>query len=411
MRAEPSVQSKGVAQLHTFLSIVSISSISISDLRNFFILDGLITFALTGLIKNMGLFDFLKSKSKSKPHDVIRSLVRDLINMKTPSSGAFASLSVSDSEYNELENYLAAACAGVSANMHIKKQPKPEEIEKCLQIAVDECLLTHIANHISELTPETRRIVSAIWGYLLKLEHPKSFQRPMVEYLVNHSDSVDALLKVYGQNSRGADVTVGIMIRDASRFTKIVHYVLNKDLIFSLFPVMASGNFDVSSDAFQTMREILTNHKDVSAPWLAKNFTRFFSEYMKPLQALDVTNYVVIRQSLSILSTILLDRQFMDSMLQFVNNEEYLKAVLMLLNHDSKVVKYEAFHVFKIFAANPNKPPKVSRILRQNGERIMKILDQIENDRLDDNEFRQDKKAVVTKLEVLMKSDEKVNKH
>jgi calcium binding protein 39 len=359
----------------------------------------------------MGFFDFLKSKSKSKPHEIMRGLSRDLTLAKAPSLESFATLSISDSELNELENYLAAACAGVSANVHIKKQPKPEEVEKCLFVAKEDAVLTNIANHISELTPETRRIMSAIWGYLLKLEHPRSFQRPIVDYLVSHFDCIDALMKVYGQNARGADVTIGIMIRDASRFAKSIDYILNEELVFKLFSVMASSNFDVSSDAFQTMREVITNHKDVSAPWLAKNFTRFFTDYMKPLRTSEVTNYVVVRQSLSILSAILLDRQFMDSMLQFVNNEEYLKAILMLMSNDSKVVKYEAFHVFKIFAANPNKPLKVSRILRQNSERILKILDQIENDRLDDNEFRQDKKAVVNKLEALVKAESKSSNH
>jgi hypothetical protein len=40
-------------------------------------------------------------------------------------------------------------------------------------------------------------------------------------------------------------------------------------------------------------------------------------------------------------------------------------------------------------------------LLNQNRERIMKILDQIEQDRLDDHEFKQDKNAVVAKLNAL----------
>ena len=352
----------------------------------------------------MGLFDFLKSKSKSKPHELIRSLARDLQTSPQPRLDAVLTLSVTDAEYNELENYLAAACAGVTANAHIKKQPKPEDIEKCLHMAETESLLVHISNKISDVAPETRRILCAIWGYLLKLEHPKSFQRPMVDFLIAHLDSIDRLIRSYGRTSRGADVTIGIMIRDSTRFSRIIEYILSRDLVFMLFDVMESGNFDVSSDAFQTMRELLTNHKDISAPWLSKNFDKFFNQYMNPLQRPSEESYVIIRQSLSVLSGILLDRQFMDCMLKFVNREDFLKAILILMSNDSKAVKYEAFHVFKIFAANPHKPARITKILIQNNQRILKLLDQIESDRLDDNEFRQDKKAVVSKLEMLMKA-------
>jgi calcium binding protein 39 len=352
----------------------------------------------------MGILDFLKGKARAKPSDLLKTLSRELADLTIPCAGEFASLAQPDNVYNDLENYLAAACAGVSGNFHIKKQPKADEIDKCLAAAKEESLMLHIANGISYLKPECRRIISAVWGFLLKLESPKSFQRPLVDDLVERPEPIDILISQYGNVSRGADVTIGIMLRDASRFAHIVGYILEKDLVFHLFPVMASGNFDVSSDAFQTMRELLMNHKNISAPWLSRNFTRFFNEYMKPFVNSGEDNYVVIRQSLSILSGLLLDRQFMDSMLQFVINEEYLKSVLVLLGNDSKVVRYEAFHVFKIFAANPNKPPKIAKLLGQNKSRIVKILDHIENDRLDDIEFRQDRKAVVMKIESITKS-------
>lgn len=345
----------------------------------------------------MGFLDFLKGKSRSKPHDMMRSLSVELKDL--PSSGNVQALNISDEECNELENYLAAACAGTTANVYIKKHPKPDEIEKCLSNAENSDIMIHIANKITVLEPETRRIVCAIWGYLLKMEHPKSFQRPMVEYLTRHLSTMDALIQCYGKNTGGADVTIGVMIRDATRFQKVIDYVFKKNLVLSLLPVLTSANFDVSADAFQTLKEMLTNHKEVSAPWLSRHFDKFFEEYMKPLKA--GSDYVTVRQSLSILSTILLDRQFMDAMIQFVAKEEYLKAILILLGNSSKVVQFEAFHIFKIFAANPNKTLKIKKLLVQNYERIVKLLDHIEQYRAEDSEFRQDKTAVVAKLQSL----------
>ena len=345
----------------------------------------------------MGFFDFLKNKSRLKPSDVLRKLSVELKGLRGE-VGKQSCLSISDEECNELENYLAAACSGTTANVYVKKQPKNEEVDKCLTMAGSTEIMLHIAQKIAFLTAETRRIVSAIWGYLLKMEHPKSFQRPMVEYLLKNPEAVNALFGSYGRNTNGIDVIIGVMIRDATRFQKVIEHVFKRKLVLALFPVLTSANFDVSSDAFQTLKEILVNHKDVSAPWLSQNFDIFFDEYMRLVENASADEYVTVRQSLGILSSILLDRQFMDVMIQFVNKEEFLKPILILMNNKSKVVQFEAFHIFKIFAANPNKTPNIMRILIQNHDRIMKILDHIEKDRSEDVEFTQDKAAVVRKL-------------
>ena len=354
----------------------------------------------------MGIFDFLKGKPKSKPSEVMRRLSADLKGLRGV-TGSEWPLGISDRECNELENYLGAACAGTTANVYVKKQPKGDEVERCLTVAFSTDLMLHISKKVAFLPPETRRIVSAIWGYLLKMEHPKSFQRPLVEYLTKHAEPVQTLLALYGKNSGGVDVIIGVMIRDATRFQKVLEYVFKRDSVFQLFPVLTSKNFDVSSDAFETLKEILVNHKEVSASWISQNFDNFFGEYMKLLNDGNVGDYVTVRQALSILSSMLLDRQFMDVMIQFVSKEEFLKPILLLMDNQSKVVQFEAFHIFKIFAANPNKTQKIARILNQNHLRIIKLLERIEQDRLEDVEFGQDKAAVVRKLTALNQKSEK----
>jgi calcium binding protein 39 len=225
----------------------------------------------------------------------------------------------------------------------------------------------------------------------------------MVDYLISHADAVKTLFKTYGKNASSADVIIGVMIRDATRFSQIIEYIFKQDLVYELFSVLVSDNFDVSTDAFQTLKDVLTNHNEISAPWLTRNFEKFFPECMKLLKPKDngKTDYVTVRQMVALLSTIMLERPFMETMIQFVCHEEFLITTLVLLGNASKVVQYETFHLFKIFAANPRKPPKIAKLLNQNRERIMKILDQIEQDRLDDHEFKQDKNAVVAKLNAL----------
>jgi len=345
----------------------------------------------------MGFLDFLRGKSKLKPSEIMKKLADQLESY--PTNG----MSLSSEELSDLETYTAAACGGNISNVYIKKPPKADEIERCLDVAQASNLMVHIANTIPCLDPEPRRIISAIWGYLLKIEHPRTYKRTMVDYLIRHTEAVGILFDLYGKNSSGSDVIIGVMIRDAARFSQIVSFILTSGSVYKLFPVLTSDNFDVSTDAFQTLKELLTNHKEISAPWLSKNAEKFFPECMKLVdpQANGRTDYVTVRQMITLLTTIMLDRPFMESMIQFVSMDEFLVKTLVLLGNPSKVVQYETFHLFKIFAANPRKPARVSKLLINNGERIMRILEQIEQDRLDDTEFKQDKQAVVAKLKAL----------
>jgi calcium binding protein 39 len=38
-----------------------------------------------------------------------------------------------------------------------------------------------------------------------------------------------------------------------------------------------------------------------------------------------------------------------------------------LLKDDSRNIQFEAFHVFKVFVANPHKPEAIAEILQRNG--------------------------------------------
>merc|ERR1712039_373426 len=47
---------------------------------------------------------------------------------------------------------------------------------------------------------------------------------------------------------------------------------------------------------------------------------------------------------------------------------------MRLLKDESRTIQLEAFHVFKIFAANPEKPRVVQLILFRNKEKLLRLL-------------------------------------
>ena len=54
---------------------------------------------------------------------------------------------------------------------------------------------------------------------------------------------------------------------------------------------------------------------------------------------------------------------------------------MTLLRDSSSSIQYEAFHVFKIFAANPNKTPEIVEILLRNQEKLCSFLPNFQEER------------------------------
>ena len=80
---------------------------------------------------------------------------------------------------------------------------------------------------------------------------------------------------------------------------------------------------------------------------------------------------------------------------------------MQFLRSSSKTIQFEAFHVFKIFAANPQKKPRVTKILHQNREKLIQFLDGfLVPERSMDQQFLQDKGTVIQKLKQLQLPDE-----
>lgn len=57
--------------------------------------------------------------------------------------------------------------------------------------------------------------------------------------------------------------------------------------------------------------------------------------------------------------------------------------------------------VFKVFVANPNKSEAVTKILRQNRERLLKFLPTFLDDRTEDEQFMDEKAFLVRQIEAM----------
>merc|ERR1712007_203874 len=104
-----------------------------------------------------------------------------------------------------------------------------------------------------------------------------------------------------------------------------------------------------------------------------------------------------------LLGEILLDRTFVKVMVVYVSKERYLQVVMNLLRDQSLAIQTDAFHIFKIFVANPRKPARVQQILHQNKDRIVKLLEVFIASKREDKACAKDVCAIISKLHALEK--------
>lgn len=175
-----------------------------------------------------------------------------------------------------------------------------------------------------------------------------------------------------------------------------------KSEIQFMYKVMAfvdMRNFDVASDAFTTLKLLTTRHKALLADYLLENYDTFFLSYNALISS---KNYVTRRQSLRLLGEILLERANFKVMMKYIVSKENLKLLMTMLKDKSKQIQFEAFHVFKVFVANPKKNYEIKLVLWNNKTKLIEYMKIFRGD-LEDQQFIDEKQLVIQHLESLKK--------
>jgi len=182
------------------------------------------------------------------------------------------------------------------------------------------------------------------------------------------------------------------ILQSCAHHPALVEALLKAGAAARLLELARLPNFEVASEAFASLRALLLSHKEISAAYLEANFAVFFGTYTALLCGAD---YVTQRQALRLLGEILLDHSFVDVRCVYVGKEGNLQIVMNLLRDESLAVQTDAFHIFKLFVANPRKPGRVQRILHQNKGRIVKWLEAFQASKHDDEVCANDACAMI----------------
>ncbi|KMT12889.1 hypothetical protein BVRB_4g089790 isoform A [Beta vulgaris subsp. vulgaris] len=332
----------------------------------------------------------LKSKSKSKirtPADMVRRVGELLILIHddnvTVDHGT---------KWGEKMEELGKLIAEVKSILYgtSEAEPVPEACTQVTQEFFRENTLRLLIICLPKLDLEARKDATQIVANLQRQQ--VNCRLIACDYLEANIDLMDTL--VSGYEDHRLALHYGNMLRECIRHQSIAKYVLESHL-HKFFDYIQLPDFDVSSDAAATFKELLTRHKSTVSEFLSRNYDWFFREFNTKL--LQSPIYITKRQAAKLLGDILLDRSNSGIMVRYVSSKDNLMILMNLLREPSRPIQIEAFHVFKLFAANRNKPPEIATILIANRSKLLRFFSGFKLDK-EDEQFEADKAQVVKEI-------------
>uniref|UniRef100_A0A646QHY7 Mo25 n=2 Tax=Scolopendridae TaxID=41363 RepID=A0A646QHY7_9MYRI len=260
-------------------------------------------------------------------------------------------------------------------------------------------LLLLLIQNLTKIDFEGKKDVAQIFNNILRRQI--GTRSPTVEYICTKPEILFTLMR--GYETQEIALNCGTMLRECARYEALAKIMLYSDDFYNFFKYVEVSTFDIASDAFSTFKELLTKHKVLCAEFLEANYDKVFNHYQGLLNS---ENYVTRRQSLKLLGELLLDRHNFTVMTRYISNPDNLKLMMNMLKEKSRNIQFEAFHVFKVFVANPNKPKPILDILLRNREKLVDFLTKFHTDRSEDEQFNDEKAYLIKQIKELKPYDE-----
>ncbi|VDK53617.1 unnamed protein product [Anisakis simplex] len=325
----------------------------------------------------------LFGKSHKSPPDIVKNLKESLIVIEKGDKK-------SDKAAEEVNRWLQAV-KGIIYGQE-GQEPHTEQVAQLAQETYNANVLPMLIKNLSKLDFEAKKDVALIFNNLLRRQI--GTRSPTVEYLCARPDMLITL--VHGYEAADIAVTCGSMLRECIRHEHLAKIILQHAIFYNFFQYVEVSTFDIASDAFSTFKELITKHKALCAEFLETNYDKFFECYQNLLNS---ENYVTRRQSLKLLGELLLDRHNFAVMTRYISNPDNLKLMMNMLKEKSRSIQFEAFHVFKVFVANPNKPKAIAEILLRNREKLVEFLTNFHTDRTEDEQFNDEKAYLIKQIQ------------
>jgi len=298
-----------------------------------------------------------------------------------------------DPDSGSIETLMRAALERLDAPAPAAVHEAKKDAHQMLTLMLDADVPAQLLAHHGELGFEAQKDAMRLFGAALQAGQRLGAEAEIAAYVRARPQVARLLLD--GCASPDNVLHCGHMLRACAHNCKLVEVLLEAGAIEKLAELAAHESFEVSSDAFASLRELLLRQGEAMSEYLTKHFAAFFGLYHRLVL---VDDYAKQRQALRLLGEILLHSAYTAVMVEYVSEVRFLQIQMNLLRDPSTSIKVGAFHVFKIFVANPNRPARVQKILRKNRSGLMRLLRSLIPLREDDESFEQDVQCILQML-------------
>ena len=151
-------------------------------------------------------------------------------------------------------------------------EEKTLEASKYIQ---QEKLIVLLINNLDSISFEARKDTALIFNNLTR-KNINNF----VDYLKEHMTIIDKLIQ--GYVSTESALNCGAMLRETIRYDNLSRYILYSDLLWEFFDIYVHlPNFEIASDAFGTLKDLLTTpkHPHIAEEFMSRNSEKLLEKY------------------------------------------------------------------------------------------------------------------------------------
>lgn len=277
-----------------------------------------------------------------------------------------------------------------------------ESVEETFVLSLVDGLLPRLPRDLVALDFEARKDATRLFEDVIRCVERLDLHNVIVASDATGAaltSAVLALLEIFRQPD--LVVHASAMLQALAGHPELVVSMLEENVVLVLLTLARNESFEVSAEAFACLRALLLNHPVVSQRWLSSRFDAALAALHRLLVS---GGYAAQRQGLNLLAHLLLHPTFASEMVRYVSNPSFLKLHMDLLRDGANSIRVAAFHVVKVFVANPKPSPKVHRILVRNSGRLADFLERSIEASADET-LAADLQATIEKLNHLRKEE------
>ncbi|XP_042064679.1 calcium-binding protein 39-like isoform X1 [Salvia splendens] len=333
-------------------------------------------------------FSFFRQSRHKTPQELAKAIKDSLMAIDNITAAEVKSL---EKGMEEVEKNIMTMRTMVSGDGEV--EPSADQITQLALEICNEDVISLLFHKLPILGWEARKNLVHCWSILLKQKVDSV--NCCEQYMEKHLELLDFLVVCY--DNKEIALTCGHMLRECIKFPTLSKYILDSPCFELFFKFIELPTFDVASDAFSTFKDLMTKHPTAVSEYLTTHYNEFFEQYEKLLTS---ANYVTRRQSLKLLSDFLLESPSTHIMKRYIGEVRHLKIMMTLLKDSSKNIQLSAFHIFKVFVANPNKPRDIKLILAKNHEKLLALLQNLSPGKgAEDDQFEEEKELIIKEID------------